>query len=856
MQRLILIIQLIFYVLATPTFAQSSGSLKESQQAYDKAEKLSDLDRNEEAINLRRRALAIREKWLGRAHPLVADCHYKIGESFRKLGDLEQAEQAYRRALKIRQDALGEDHIDVADTQMALAIIYSKQGDHTRAEEVSASALRYAEKAVGPEHPRLASILRKRAIIYRGQTKYQIAQPLLLRALKLLETTRLPDIQEKLKVLNALAVNYYDLGDIERPESIYQKSLILAEATYGQYHRLVAISLINLAEIYWTKKQYDRARPLAERALNLFVILEGWDYRDLIEPLLIYIRILIAQGHTQDAWPLLQRLAYISDQRMRHEGVVLPEARLSGLVDQIQLYLDVLCSSLRTQLKNRDLQRLALSTALLQKGRSLEQAAATSQAIYMGLPDSDRRAYDNLRNIRSQLARFYTSNSKLTASSQTRQKELEEQADAIEHELSQRSAPLRVRRAVPALNQVVDRVAAALPPDVALVEIVSYRLYSFAPPEVSEDRRALYYLAFVLKPSGEVAVADLGPAQTIDSAATELLTRLASPKEQAMESARAVFHGVMEPLLPLLGWRRHLFLSPDGLLNLLPFAALHDGHAYMLDEYQLSYLTSGRDLLSGNLDIRPGRTVVAMADPTFSSIHSEGQSASSAQWENARGLRLESLPALPGTRLEAISIQGLLPAAQLFLGREARKSVLLGLSAPGILHVATHGVFIDREGSPASTSRGVVLKKAQPLANPLLRSALVMAADSLATDHVAPELVTALEIAGMNLWGTQLVVLSACDTGRGEVRLGQGVYGLRRAVLIAGAETLVTSLWKVNDQGTQALMGRYYQELLGGASRAEAMRKAAQAIRKLYPQPYYWASFVVIGRDAPLRSIP
>lgn len=140
-----------------------------------------------------------------------------------------------------------------------------------------------------------------------------------------------------------------------------------------------------------------------------------------------------------------------------------------------------------------------------------------------------------------------------------------------------------------------------------------------------------------------------------------------------------------------------------------------------------------------------------MADPTFDSIQSKDQPAGSTLWENARGLRPESLPALPGTRLEAISIQGLLPAAQLFLGREARKSLLLGLSSPGILHVATHGVFIDREGSSESASRGVVLKKAPPPANPLLRSALVMAADSLPTGSVAPELVTALEIAGMNL---------------------------------------------------------------------------------------------------------
>ncbi|RKH47070.1 CHAT domain-containing protein, partial [Corallococcus llansteffanensis] len=146
-------------------------------------------------------------------------------------------------------------------------------------------------------------------------------------------------------------------------------------------------------------------------------------------------------------------------------------------------------------------------------------------------------------------------------------------------------------------------------------------------------------------------------------------------------------------------------------------------------------------------------------------------------------------------------------------------------------------------------------------ADPLLRSGLVLAGASAPVPSgdsamaVAPDnaLVTALELAGLDLWGTQLVVLSACDTGRGDVKLGQGVYGLRRAFLVAGAETVVMSLWKVNDETTSTLMEAYYRQLLAGQGRTAALREAMRELRRTLPHPYYWAPFIAMGREGPLR---
>jgi CHAT domain-containing protein len=224
---------------------------------------------------------------------------------------------------------------------------------------------------------------------------------------------------------------------------------------------------------------------------------------------------------------------------------------------------------------------------------------------------------------------------------------------------------------------------------------------------------------------------------------------------------------------------------------------------------------------------------------------------------------------LPGTGEEAEAIQRLLPQAQLFLGSEATKQRLMHLPTPGILHLATHGFFL--EDAPAPTGSRAVGHfgalgedtRALPPPDPLLRSGLLFAGASAPTpshsDSPQPPpdtaLATALELAGLDLWGTQLVVLSACDTGRGDVKMGQGVYGLRRAFIVAGAETVVTSLWKVKDDTTSELMEAYYRNLLAGQGWAVALREAMRALRQSRPHPHYWAPFIVLGQDTPLRGL-
>jgi CHAT domain-containing protein len=433
---------------------------------------------------------------------------------------------------------------------------------------------------------------------------------------------------------------------------------------------------------------------------------------------------------------------------------------------------------------------------------------------------------------------------------------------------------------------MVNRVTESLPQDSALVEFIAYTdrwLHRKDGTPVERRPSQIRYMALVLSAEGRTCASDLGTAEPIDRAASHLRAVLARRDKDFLAPTQTLYRLVFQPLLMCLGDTHHLFLSPDGQLGLVPFAALHDGHQFLVDTYDFTYLTSGKDLLPRPQQLAPSSSVVVLADPSWSALPQDPPSSMGEELEQAeRSPALDELfstlranlaqqpwASLPGSRQEAEAIQRLFPQAQVYLGAEATKERLLHLSTPGVLHIATHGFFLG-EAPPPEDSRtighfgalGEAVLARRPL-NPLLRSGLVLAgvwahaseASDTANRSLDRALVTALELSGLNLWGTQLVVLSACDTGRGDVKLGQGVYGLRRAFIAAGAETVVTSLWTVNDETTGELMEAYYHNLFAGQGRAAALREAMRTLRRTQSHPHYWAPFIALGQDTPLRSL-
>jgi CHAT domain-containing protein len=206
---------------------------------------------------------------------------------------------------------------------------------------------------------------------------------------------------------------------------------------------------------------------------------------------------------------------------------------------------------------------------------------------------------------------------------------------------------------------------------------------------------------------------------------------------------------------------------------------------------------------------------------------------------------------LSGTAAEAQSIKRMIPDAEILTGSRATESAIKSVRFPRVLHVATHGFFLQDQDLSAATGPGA----AAALEDPMLRSGLVFAGANTGRSGSDDGVLTALEAAALGLSGTQLVVLSACETGVGDVRTGEGVFGLRRAFMVAGAETLVMSLWQVDDQATERLMTEFYGRLTKGEGRAEALRQASLALLRdpARRHPFFWASFIAAGEAGRMR---
>jgi hypothetical protein len=210
---------------------------------------------------------------------------------------------------------------------------------------------------------------------------------------------------------------------------------------------------------------------------------------------------------------------------------------------------------------------------------------------------------------------------------------------------------------------------------------------------------------------------------------------------------------------------------------------------------------------------------------------------------------------LPGTASEARDIEGLLGNATVLTGERATEAAVKALDGPSILHVATHGFFLPRPFA-AGRSAGPAVEEG---GSPLLRSGLAFAGANVGSGETGDDgILTALEAAGLRLSGTKLVVLSACDTGVGEVTVGEGVYGLRRALVLAGSESQVMSLWPVSDEGTRELMAAFYRALREGSGRTEGLRSAQLGLlaNPDRAHPFYWASFILSGKTGPLDLGP
>ncbi|HKX31312.1 MAG TPA: CHAT domain-containing tetratricopeptide repeat protein, partial [Blastocatellia bacterium] len=742
-----------------------------------------------------------------------------LGNIYKERGDFAQAEPLYRRALTIAEQTLPPEHPNVGLFLSNLGNLYRERGEYGRAEPLFQRALAVKEKTLGPTHFSVAYTLNDLAFVYSEKGRYAEAEPLFQRALTILEKAAGPEHFSVATVLNNLGTLYRRKGDYAQAEPLYRRALALREKAFGPLHPLMATSYGELARL--SAGQGDRARAVASMA----------DANQVSEH---NLALNLATGSER------QKLAY-----------------LSLLSKQTDLTLSI--HSL-TAPDDPQALHLAFTTLLRRKGRGLDVMTDTVAALRRRAQPEDRALLDQLAQARSQLAALSLKEpgGARPETYRARLKPLEERVEKLESELSAHSAEFRAQ----AQPVTIETVQAAIPAETILVEFAVYTPQQPA----TESSQPPHYLAYLLAAQGPPRWVALGETAPIDRAVEDWRQALRDPDRKDVKSlARAVDEQVMRPVRAAIqsgmGIPRRLLIAPDGSLNLIPFAALVDRRKrYLVERYAISYLTSGRDLLRQPAPEPTRNAPLVVANPAFGKVATlaarADQSPENLRTGNPATARVDQTQVffqpLPGTEEEARAIKSVLPETSLLLREEATEAALKRARAPRILHIATHGFFFNEQRSPEDLppTAGLRLSKwTAQVENPLLRSGLALAGANQGLSGDDDGVLTALEAAGLDLWGTELVVLSACDTGLGEIKNGEGVQGLRRALVLAGSQSQVMSLWPVPDETTKDLMVPYYRALRQGAGRGDGLRRVQLRMLRSRSQrhPFYWAAFIQSG---------
>ena len=772
-----------------------------------------------------KQALAIREKNLDPNHLMIAGVLNNLAIVSKLKGDTQTALSYYERSLAIREKALGPNHPDVATTLNNIANLYD---DPAKAADLYFRALKIREASLGPDHIDVAQTLYNISQMYATAGDYAKAKPLGERALAIFEKAVGPEHPYTGYTLNLLAILNKDTGDLAKAEELYLRSIDIKIKTQGPYHPDLAGVYSNLANLYSLRGEIDKALDAQEKANSIFEYNAGLN---------------LLAGSEKD------KIGYLS-------------IGASSEDQTISLNLGIGRNSVKAT-------ELAAESILRQKGRVLEAISDSLGGLRRRFNPTDQALLTKLSDTSTQLSNLVLGGPQNVSQADfiKKVKMLEADRDSLEDKISAESAGF-YRQSKPV---TLKEIQAAVPKDAALVEFAVYRpispkTFEFA-AEKQSDPTAVgkpRYVAYVIS-QASVKRADIGDAGEIDKMVDTFREALRDPKRSDVRQlARRLDEKLMRPVRSLTGGASRLLLSPDGELNLMPFEALVDEKdRYLVENYSISYLSSERDLLRMKIKRESRGEPLIVANPTFgepdnsliAKVDLSAKRDRRPSVTTTRSITDTYFAPLGATAQEARSIQAQFPGAKLLSGEQATETALKQANAPSILHLATHGFFLtEGEMSIGSGSQNRGANGTAKIENPLLRSGLAFAGANEHRESADDGILTALEASGLNLWGTKLVVLSACDTGLGEVHTGEGVYGLRRSFQLAGAESLVMSLWPVSDYVTRELMTGYYQNLKQGIGRSESLRRIQlEMLRKPATRhPFYWASFIESGDWTPL----
>jgi len=839
---------------------------------HKQADELESIGQVMEARARSAKALRLAMKLGGREDPGLGACFFHFAQGVENSGDLTEAETNYNAAYGILKATEGEATLLKAEVLLSYGLLYLNMGLGWRALLMLGWAKSRFEELFGPDNGNVGRVLMGIG------TSYEIEG---------VEDEAIANYDEAIRILSHAWGPTYPLVNITRWA---RADLAFWRAIKAGDRDGVEQELAELRVVLQQREQATgREDPAANAHLGVNLIVSG-ELEEGASLLADAIQILEAVGQPVASFrrPLASALAQLGDaaealalvrrafleepplgDRLAHGSERGRREALEQAYAHLERFLDlVLLAGSEDPLVVAEACDLVLS-----------RKALGAELLFLQRQAVSRADDPELRSLMERLAELRARQAESSLVGEDYDAELGMEIERIEWELASR-VPAMDAQAITTITHI--SVRQRLPPASVLIEFVRFTRQVVMPEEsnVSEETSQQWYVAFVIR-SGDgegVQLVDLGAAADIDRLIYEYrdsLERADVRRETGVRLRELLF----DPLRPAIEDRTRILLAPDGDVSWVPFDALPDAPGrYLIDTLDISYLSVGRDLerlASHQAPDRSGAPVV-MADPDYDlprehiSKPEELQSVSDGGEPevvlggNRAELRDELnrsgiiFPRLPGTREEGLEVASLLQVEPL-LGEAASEKRLKAARSPLVLHVATHGFFLAGPAPghtpKAGARRDLVAAAAR---NPLVRSGIVLSGvnawlrGDAPPDYIDDGIVNGEDVIAMDLTATEMVVLSACETGLGDMLAGEGAVGLRRAFMVAGARTLVLSLWKVPDEQTRMLMTYFYEGLLNGKGRAASLRESQQRIRGMFPEPYYWAAFICLGDPEPI----
>ena len=851
---------------AQQCFASCMQILQDNRQAHDVqfASVLNDMalvlyqqGKFRDALQLYDEALDIVKTLQGTDHSNYAMILGNESVVYEAMGDYQHQEQCLLIAVDILS-ATSDNPAGYALNLNNLGALYMRVGNHNKSEKAFLEALEIQKQVVGEQHIDYAQTLSNLGSLYFGLARYNDAEHVLSQALAIYRSIGERGNMGYTTILNNLGLLYSKLGNLPKYEECVKEALTIQRQTIGTNHPMYASSLINLAAAYGHSGNLAQAESLYKQAIDIQLQTIGTNHPDYISSL-VNLGVLYAN---QNRYAEAQDYFFQSSRLGRHLFVstinYLSENQRVGFWSNLKYPFELAYPrfAYRYAAENAQVAQFAYDNILFLKGVLLSASTAVQQSILSGNDEQLIAMWNQLLDKKQFIARERAANPQSPAIP----KYIEE-TEQMEKQLLQRSAAFRDGQSRWSISW--QDVCRQLKEHDIAIEFMRVPLTS----------DSIEYCALALRANEQPRFIRLFSEAELR---TLLNLRHRTDIYDYDFGGKPVTERIWSSILPYVQAGDRIFFSPDGLLYQIAIEYLPlSSDSTMADRYDMHRLSSTRELClhspSSTPPTSPPSSAILYGGLTYdstlytlNSTHSTLNSSTSLPFREEAGVgsNQSPIPYLAGTLKEVSEIRRLFASAKVYTGAHGNEESFKALSGQfsDVLHIATHGFYLpptsaeQRANQNLSFLQMTDMEKDNAFDYSMSRTGLLLAGAQPAwngqpvPNGAEDGILTAKEIAAIDMNQVHLAVLSACETASGDIT-GDGVAGLQRGFKQAGVKSLILSLWPVSDMATQLLMTEFYSNMTSGLPITEALTRARQTVREEFEEPEYWAAFILL--DAP-----